>query len=196
MKMNLVRLAASLCLTALTAGEVGLSMQVAANAATKASTDEAQAVSQLLKNSQRFKVCAESLDMGSALQSSRAYKLNNQTYFVMIQCFLGAYQGGYEFFLYSPTAKRNAVRPLSLTAFEQTETGQIKKIETFEVGGLPTYDPKQRTLTVQSKYRGVGDCGAIGRYRLENNTLKLINFKAKFACDGKLAPYQQIFPGR
>jgi hypothetical protein len=192
--MNLGQLTASLCFAAMITGWLSSSLQAEANSATKASLDETRAVSQLLKNSKQFKICAESLDMGSARQGSRAYKLNNQTYFVMIQCFLGAYQGGYEFFLYSPTAKSNPVKPLSLTEFEQTETGQIKKTESFEVGGLPTYNPKQRTLTVQSKYRGVGDCGAMGRYHLENNALKLVNFKAKFTCDGKLAPYQQIFP--
>jgi hypothetical protein len=158
------------------------------------STNETQAVSQLLRNSQRFKVCADSLDMAAAQRASRAYQVNNQTYLVVVQCFLAAYQGNYEFFLYSPNAKGNQAKRLTITEFTENPKGKPNRVERPSIGGLPTFDPKQRILTVQTKYRGVGDCGATGRYRLENNALKLLDFKAKFACDGKMAPYTQIFP--
>lgn len=157
-------------------------------------TNETQAVRQFLRNSQRFKVCADSLDMTTAQRASRAYRVNDQTYFVVVQCFLAAYQGNYEFFLYSPNAKGSQVKRLTITEFTEGPKGKPSRVESPSIGGLPTFDPKQRILTVQTKYRGVGDCGSTGRYRLENNALKVLNFQAKFACDGKMAPYTQIFP--
>lgn len=157
---------------------------------------ERQALTQLLRNAKQHQVCTDSLDMTAAQRASRAYQVNEQTYFVMVQCFLAAYQSNYEFFLYSPNAKSNGVKPLTVSEFTQNSAGKPEKVESPSIGGFPTFDPKQRILTIQSKYRGLGDCGATGRYRLENNTLKLLNFKAKFACDGKMTPYTQIFPSK
>ena len=196
MKLHPVFLTTFLCLTMM-----GLSvlptLPAMAQAATRpqpVTAEETQALSQLLKNSQRFKVCSDSLNSQTAQRASRAYKVDKQTYFVVVQCFLAAYQGNYEFFLYSPST--NIVKPLSLTEFSQNQAGKVEKVESRSIGGLPTYDPKQRTLSVRSKYRGVGDCGSIARYRLEKDALKLLDFKAKFACDGKLEPYTQLFPAK
>jgi len=158
--------------------------------------NEKQAVSDLLRNSKRFKVCADSLDMAAAQRASRAYQVSHQTYFVMVQCFLAAYQGNYEFFLYTPNAKGNVVTPITLTEFTENSGGKPERVESSSVGGFPTFNPKQRLLTVQTKYRGLGDCGTTARYRLDDKALKLLDFKAKFACDGKMAPYTQIFPSR
>ncbi|MBM0742176.1 hypothetical protein JOY44_11180 [Phormidium sp. CLA17] len=73
------------------------------------------------------------------------------------------------------------------------QAGKVQKVESSSIGGLPTYEPKQRVLAVTSKYRGLGDCGSQAKYRVENTALKLLEFKAKFACDGKLAPLQTLY---
>ncbi len=161
-----------------------------------AAPTESQVVADLVKNHQRFRLCSESLQADTAQKFSQAYKVDNQTYFVVLQCFLGAYQGNHEFVLYSPSAQGTTVKSLKLTTFEQAEDGSVKRREVSSVGGLPTFDPKQRTLTILTKYRGVGDCGTQARYRLDGKELKLLTFKAKFDCDGKLEPYQQLFPVR
>ncbi|MDX2229454.1 MAG: DUF1176 domain-containing protein [Leptolyngbyaceae cyanobacterium bins.349] len=198
MKFTPIVFAISLCLTSILSGFLpGLIPPAEATSPAKPATaEENQAVSQLLQNSKRFKVCADSLNLESAKRASRAYKVDNQTYFVMVQCFLAAYQGNYEFFLYAPKAKGNVVKPLSLTEFTQNQAGKVEKVESTSIGGLPTFNPNQRILTVRTKYRGLGDCGSNARYRLDNEALKLLDFKAKFACDGKMAPYSQIFPAK
>lgn len=155
---------------------------------------EQQAIAQFLGNRQQAKICTDSFDLETAKRASRAYQVSNQTYFVMVQCFLAAYQGNYEFFLYSPNAKGNVIKPLTVTEFTENAGGKPAKVQSSSVGGLPTFNPKQRLLTIQTRYRGLGDCGSTGRYRLENNALKLVDFKAKFACDGKMTPYPKIFP--
>lgn len=180
-------------ITVLGAAGVGLPA-IAAVPPKSATQGEQQVVKQLLSNRQRFQVCADSFDLAAAQRASVAYPVDRQTYFVVVQCFLAAYQGNYEFFLYSPNAKSNPVRRLTLTEFTETQPGQVTKVESSSIGGLPTFDPKQRLLTIQTKYRGIGDCGSTARYRLDQQSLKLVDFKAKFACDGKLAPYTQIFP--
>ncbi|MDX2245109.1 MAG: DUF1176 domain-containing protein [Leptolyngbyaceae cyanobacterium bins.302] len=195
MKINVILLASCFGLINMAASLLPMGLSQAQTVTSeKATPQEIQAVAYLLKNSKQFNVCTDSLERASAQEFSRAYQVSNQTYLVMIQCFLGAYQGAYQFFLYAPTAKSNTVKPLRLTRFDQNEAGKIEKTESLEVGGLPTYEPKQRLLTVETRFRGVGDCGSIARYRVEKNALKLIDYKAKFVCDGKVDPYQQIFP--
>lgn len=198
MKLNSVLFAAAVVMTSTAFGLLPLRPAIAQTPSRpKAATaEETQAVAQLLKNSKRFNVCADSLNLATAQRASRAYKIDNQTHFVMVQCFLAAYQGNYEFFLYSPTAKTNAAKPLKVTELSQNAAGKVEKTESLSVGGLPTFDPKQRILTLRTKYRGLGDCGSVSRHRLETNALKLLDFKAKFACDGKVEPYQQIFPAK
>jgi len=169
-------------------------MASAVPAAPPATAQETQVVSQLLKNNKKFNICVDSLKLETAQKMSRAYKVDSQTYFVVVQCFLAAYQGNYEFFRYSPSAKSNAVKPLPITEFVSQESGKVEKVASPSIGGLPSYDPKERILTIRTKYRGLGDCGSVARYRLDDTALKLLDFKAKFECDGKLTPFKQIFP--
>jgi len=161
------------------------------------STAEKAVLNNLLKNSKRLGFCRDSLDLEAAKRASEVYKLANQQYFVMLQCFLAAYQGNYEFLIVNqqPGAKK-PVTKLTLTEFVENQAGKVQKVESSSIGGLPIYDPKQRMLTVNSKYRGLGDCGSRAKYKVENSKLKLVEFKAKFACDGKLEPFQTLYPAK
>lgn len=160
------------------------------------STAEKAVLNNLLK-SKKVGFCRDSLDLEAAKRASEVYKLANQQYFVMLQCFLAAYQGNYEFLIVNqqPGAKK-PVTKLTLTEFVENQAGKVQKVESSSIGGLPIYDPKQRMLTVNSKYRGLGDCGSRAKYQVENSKLKLVEFKAKFACDGKLEPFQTLYPAK
>lgn len=151
-------------------------------------------VTQVLNKQKQYKLCSDSFQLETAKQFSKAYKVDNQTYFVIVQCFLAAYQGNYEFLLYTPGANANPVKPLTVTEFIENQPGKAEQVMSSSIGGLPTYDPNQQILTIRTKYRGAGDCGSIARYRLQNAALNLMDFKAKFVCDGKTTPYQQLFP--
>jgi len=195
MKLHSVLLATSWCVTTVAFSLLPLSTIAQTPPRPKPATaDEAQVVAQLLKNRDRFNVCVDTINLQTAQRASRAYKVDNQTYFVMVQCFLAAYQGNYEFFLYSPKASSNVTKPLTVTQFTQNQSGQVEKVESTNVGGLPTFDQQQRILNLRTKFRGAGDCGSIARYRLDRDALKLLDFRAKFACDGKTTPYTRIFP--
>ena len=160
------------------------------------STAEKAVLDNLLK-SKKVGFCRDSLDLEAAKRASKVYKLENQQYFVVLQCFLAAYQGNYEFLIVNqqPAAKK-PVTKLTVTEFTKNEAGKVQKVESSSIGGLPTYDSKQRVLAINSKYRGLGDCGSKAKYRVENTTLKLLEFKAKFACDGKLEPFQTLYTAK
>jgi hypothetical protein len=159
------------------------------------SSAEKAVLNNLLKNSKKVGFCKDSLDLEAAKRASEVYRLANQQYFVVLQCFLAAYQGNYEFLLVNqqPRAKK-PVTKLTVTEFVENQAGKVQKVESSSIGGLPTYDPKQRMLTINSKYRGLGDCGSQAKYKVQNTGLKLLEFKAKFACDGKLEPFQTLYP--
>ena len=159
------------------------------------STAEKAVLNNLLKNSKKIGLCRDSLDLEAAKRASEVYKLENQQYFVVLQCFLAAYQGNYEFLIVNqqPAAKK-PVTKLTVTEFRENQAGKMQKVESSSIGGLPTYDPKRRVLAVYSKYRGLGDCGSQAKYQVENTGLKLLEFKAKLACDGKLEPFKTFYP--
>ena len=161
------------------------------------STAEKAVLNNLLSNSKKLGLCRDYLDLEAAKRASEVYKLENQQYFVMLHCFLAAYQGNYEFLIVNqqPAAKK-PVTKLTVTEFRENQAGKVQKVGSLSIGGLPTYDPKQRVLAVNSKYRGLGDCGSKAKYRVENTALKLLEFKAKFACDGKLEPFQTLYSAK
>ncbi len=147
---------------------------------------------QFLAQRERFGACQEEFRPIDSQEAAIAYPIDADTYFVQVQCFLAAYQGNYEFFAYTP-ANQTAQR-LTVTQYTQNEQGQWQKAEQTSVGGLPTYAPTTKTLTINSKYRGLGDCGAIGTYTVAAKTLKLTEFKAKPTCDGKMEPFLPVYP--
>lgn len=161
------------------------------------STAEKAVLDTLLKNSKKVGFCQDSLDLEAAKRASEVYKLENQKYFVVLQCFLAAYQGNYEFLIVNQkSAAKKPVTKLTVTEFRENQAGKVEKVESSSIGGLPIYDPKQRVLVINSKYRGLGDCRSQAKYKVQNTGLKLLEFKAKFACDGKLEPLQTLFPAK
>lgn len=157
------------------------------------STAEKTVLNNLLK-SKKVRFCSDFLDLEAAKWASKVYKLENQQYFVILQCFPAAYQGSFEFLMVDQqSAVKKPVTKLKVTEFTKNEAGKVQKVESSSIGGLPTYDPKQRVLAINSKYRGLGDCGSQAKYKVQNTGLKLLEFKAKFTCDGKLEPFQTLY---
>lgn len=155
---------------------------------------EQATLQRLLQNHAKLGICPDSFNLETAQAGSKIYQTGDQTAFVMVQCFLAAYQGNYEFFSYTRTPEGDTVKRLPVTEFTQAENGQWQRVANPSVGGMPEYNPAQRQLTIRSKYRGLGDCGSVGTYAVENAELKLTEFKAKAACDGQLEPFETIYP--
>lgn len=154
-----------------------------------------EVVERLLKHEDAVKEMlkgCEPLDAEAPQLGSQFYKISDSSYIVMLQCFLGAYQGGFAFYLYTETPTSATVKPLVLDRYDD-DAGKAKKSSSHTVAGYPEYNPDQKTLVVSTKYRGVGDCGTTGTYQLANNKFVLQKFEADFACDGKLQ-YKSIYP--
>lgn len=125
-------------------------------------------------------------------QGSQFYALSDSSYLVMLQCYLGAYQGSFVLYRYSETAGKAEVQPLNLEQINQ-DGGVTTQTRSNLITGYAKFDPDKTTLVVRNKYRGVGDCGTIGTYALENQQFVLREYQADFECDGKLN-FQKIAP--
>jgi hypothetical protein len=151
----------------------------------------------LYNNLNELGVCQGDIDLEASRQGSEVYRVGEQTYLVQLMCFLAAYQGSYEYYLYRETASGIEVKPLTFTVFEPTESGQMRATQTRFVGGLPDYNPEQQRLTVFTKFRGLGDCGAFAQYRFEENEFDLLEYRIKQECDGNYVEpeqYTQVYP--
>ncbi|MBL1174279.1 DUF1176 domain-containing protein [Pantanalinema sp. GBBB05] len=154
-----------------------------------------EVVERLLKHEdavkQMLKGC-DPLDAEAPQLGSQFYKTSDSSYIVMLQCFLGAYQGGFAFYLYTETPNGATVQPLTLDRYDD-DAGKVKKTSSHTAAGYPEYNPDRKTLVLSTKYRGVGDCGTTGTYQFANNKFVLKQFEADFACDGKLQ-YKTVYP--
>ncbi|AFY69336.1 protein of unknown function DUF1176 [Thalassoporum mexicanum PCC 7367] len=161
-------------------------------------TTETEVISYIHKNIDSLGVCEYGFTADSSKDLSTVDPLGNNRYMVQLLCFMGAYQGSYSFAIYSESASAGAsVDILSLDVYEPDASGAVKPIKTRAIGGLPTFDPGSQILTVFSKGRGLGDCGSLAHYELKNNQFELIEYRAKFDCDGNYVDpgeYPVIYP--
>lgn len=140
-------------------------------------------------------VCTDFLDEEVAREQSQIYALNSEQYLVEVLCFMAAYQGSYEYWLYEPATE--AIAPLSFQVFYEDGEGAWQSVQTQPLAGLPTYDPAQQQLTLFTKYRGAGDCGSYANYQWQGSSFELVEFRAKSDCDGvalDVEDYPVIYP--
>jgi hypothetical protein len=152
-------------------------------------------VQYVLSSREKLKAC-DFFNEESARQASAAFKVGEKTYVAQIQCFLAAYQANYEYFLYVESGATPQVTPLKLDAMIE-EKGKITKVSDKYIAGQATFNPDSRSLRVYTKFRGLGDCGALGQYKFESDRFVLQEYRAKFACDGKFvepAQYPVVYP--
>lgn len=162
------------------------------------SDDNANILAYFYANKDSLNLCASSLNEEYSRTASEVYQIDGQKYLVKVGCFLAAYQPSIEFWLYQKTNTASGVdvKPLNLVEYRE-EDGKTTRNEVHNIGGLATYDEGQRQLTVFTKFRGIGDCGTFSEYRFDGNKFELVNYRAKFNCDGNFMPpeqYPQVGP--
>lgn len=141
--------------------------------------------------------CAEYFDLDASKNASNTYTVNGDDTLVEVLCYLAAYQAAYEYWFYQPSASGGEFIPLSFDTFTTSESGERSRTQIRELGGLATYDPDQQTLSLFTKYRGLGDCGSYSEYKWQGSEFELVTYRAKDECDGNgLGPddYPQIYP--
>ncbi len=161
------------------------------SSATNSPTDPLQYV---LQNRESLGVCKDNFraEDGKNGMGSKAYQITDKKYLVQIQCFLAAYQGNFEYVLWSDESPKPRVIPLEFDSFQEPKEGEKpKRITERSIAGLPRFNVRSQTLTNFTKFRGVGDCGSSALYKLEGDRMVLQEYRAKYACDGN---YVQDFP--
>jgi hypothetical protein len=127
---------------------------------------------------------AFSATMSKAAAGLKFYSLGSRAYLVEITCTLGAYQG---FQVYTYLDERDSppvARLLTFPTLEYTSEKTLEKTEAQELWGLSVFDSKSRRLTVLNRFRGLGDCGTFATYGFEGEKPVLLEFRAKWDCDG------------
>ncbi len=111
------------------------------------------------------------------------YKINDQTYLLRANCYLAAYQKGMIFMLVSVNGKNISGGQLEEQIYDpQTKTVKINTENDGQFLGFDSFDTKNKTLTIYTKGRGIGDCGSRDTYRLKNTDLELIKTVA-MSCE-------------
>ena len=134
-------------------------------------------------------------DEALSTESIYIYPLDKQYYLVEILCFVGAYQGNFQYMVGQHNSDELVTINFVTFSFQDDE---LKLTNTATLVGTPTFDREQRLLTVFTKYRGLGDCGSFATYQWQNSSnFELQQYRDKSSCDGDyLDPenYPQIYP--
>ena len=158
------------------------------------SNTNADPLQYVLQNRESLGVCKDNFQVDSAQKGmgSKAFQISDKKYLVQIQCFLAAYQGAFEYVLWSDDSPKPSVVPLEFDSFAEPKAGEKpKRITSRAIAGAPRFNVQKQTMTNFTKFRGVGDCGSSALYKLEGDRMVLQEYRAKYECDGK---YVQDFP--
>lgn len=148
------------------------------------------------RNRIKLGVCKNNAQ-AEAASYSEISQVGDRRWLVQFRCFLGAYQGGQEFYLYDSKGGEIQVKPLTLRRYQENASGVRAWSQKREVIGLTRFNPSQQQLSIFTKSRGIGDCGAFARYKLQADEFKLQEYRVKEACDGRFVEpekYPKIFP--
>ncbi|MEC4806710.1 MAG: DUF1176 domain-containing protein [Jaaginema sp. PMC 1079.18] len=151
----------------------------------------------LYDNREELQVCDGTIETEASQDFSETYAIAPNQALVQVLCFLAAYQGAYQYYLYTETDNGIEITPLELTSYIAEENGEYTAMNSRDIGGLPTYNTNDGTLTIFSKGRGLGDCGTWAQYQLKENTFELVEYRAKGDCDGNYVEpeaYPQVYP--
>jgi len=110
------------------------------------------------------------------------YSLSDEDeYLVQIMCFLGAYQGTYEFVYFNEKTRES--KPLSFNNYYQ-ENGVVGQATETSLCGDPAFS--DGVLTSFCKGRGLGDCGHVYEYKFddEKKELETVEVKVEEKCEG------------
>lgn len=152
---------------------------------------------EIYNQGETLNLCKGDLDQDLSLNSSSVYPLNEQEYLIEILCFFGAYQGNYQYFLYTIKNSQSNIKSLYFQEFRKDTKASTKIENTSSLGGIPDYNRDSKILTIYSKGRGLADCGSLAQYQWKNSQFQLLEYRMKEECDGNyILPehYPQIYP--
>lgn len=151
-------------------------------------------INKIYTNKKIINLCNGQRDKDLSKDSAKIFSINNDQYLVEILCFLGAYQGNYQYILFSKDSEN--IEIISFDSFDDS-TDNLKLINTSTLTGTTEFEPSTQTLILDTKTRGLGDCGSFAKYQWKNNKFQLQEYRYKADCDEVyLAPqdYPLIYP--
>ncbi len=155
---------------------------------------KADIILQVEQQREDLNLCNQEKDQALSNNSTQVYSLNQSKYLVEILCFLGAYQGNYQYLWGSQNDKK--LNKINFPIFRRDESG-LKLSNTFTLVGGTEFDDINQILMVKTKARGLGDCGSYIEYKWQNSQFTLKEYRDKSECDGVyLEPqnYPLIYP--
>jgi len=108
------------------------------------------------------------------------YELGNEKFLLEISLGFGAYQGSYCYFLLDETEELPSWEILDFRklSVDYTDKGvEVSEYTDADVFGLPWFDEETNVLKVFTKGRGIGDCGHLASYRIEQNCTSLLEWR-------------------
>lgn len=156
-----------------------------------------QVIEAVYRQKESLNLCDQEKDQDLSLDSAKVYLVNSNEYLVELLCFLGAYQPNYQYFLVKFNSLENQeIKPIIFTTF-QKQNQELKLTNTKTLTGVTNLDWETKQLILDTKDRGLGDCGSFAIYQWSDYNFNLQEFRHKNNCDGVyLDPqdYPLIYP--
>jgi hypothetical protein len=111
------------------------------------------------------------------------FATSTSKWLVAVTCTQGAYQGTQV--LYLVNRALNKIGPIRLHAYRDPGNGKPRPVHETQVLGTLDFNRGTSRLVVFDKFRGVGDCGILSVFRLQNNRFYPLAVRAKLNCNGK-----------
>lgn len=103
-----------------------------------------------------------------------------------IRCTQGAYNTLSRHVVYDERGATPTLRMLTLAWPVDVETPEPLALEPRKAVFGRDWDARRGELSVWAKYRGMGDCGVFGRYRVSpEGEARLVELRTKTSCDGR-----------
>lgn len=145
------------------------------------SEEKNRILSEVGQQRESLSLCNQEKDQALSEKAIKIYPLTTSQYLVEVLCFLGAYQGNYQYLLASNQGQK--LTKINFATFFSHQKG-LKLSNTFTMVGMTEFDPVNQILTVQTKARGLGDCGSYSEYQWQESSFQLKEYRDKSECDG------------
>ena len=143
--------------------------------------EKARILKEVKQQRQKLSLCNQEKDQALSENATKIYALSNSKYLVEVLCFMGAYQGNYQYLLASKQEKQ--LQKINFATF-LAHQNSLKLSNTFTIVGMTEFDPLNQILIVQAKDRGLGDCGSYVEYQWQDSGFELKEYRDKSECDG------------
>ena len=156
--------------------------------------EQSKILNDVQQQRQILSLCNQEKDKALSENATKIYPLSNNQYLIEVLCFLGAYQGNYQYLLASKQAKK--LEKINFATFISREQS-LKLINTSTIIGKTDFDQSNQILIVETKARGLGDCGSYIEYKWQDSGFELQEYRYKSECDGvyiEPKEYPLIYP--